>query len=179
MTKVTPTARHSAIAAGVTAVAALGAVAGSVSSAHASVAPGLTGGLPLNTNALDTVRGLTGPLKGLPVVGNLSGMLGGVGAAPMARSRMVAAPAANPAPAVDAAPAAGSPASYAPPMVAPMMPSMAAQAMKPIDKPADSATSSLDGVSKLTKQLPLVGQLPIFDSLPLGGLAGGLGHIGG
>ena len=121
MTKVTPTARHSAIAAGVTAVAALGAVAGAVSSAHAAVASGLTNGLPLSTNALDAVKGLTGPLKGLPVVGNLSGMLSGVGGAqPAARSRMVAAPAVNPAPPVQVAPPAGSPASYTPPVVAPI-----------------------------------------------------------
>jgi hypothetical protein len=79
MTKVTPTARQSAIAVGTVGLAAIGAVAGTVP-AHAADAGA---GTPINSNAMITLRGLLSPasdstrlgLDKLPVVGGLPAML--------------------------------------------------------------------------------------------------------
>ena len=210
MTKVTPTARRSALAAGVTAVAALGAVAGTVSSAHAALAPGL-GGLPLTTNPLDAVRGLVqhNALKNLPVLGDVSGFfsestlaespsVGAPGAGrPETRSRVVTQPAVvTPAPAAaagataTAAPAASAPgtSAAAPVSAAPQAGATAPQASAPVPAAAPAPTgltgmipgaSSLP-LSGLESALPiggLAGKLPLGGGL-LGGLTGGLGHLG-
>jgi hypothetical protein len=79
MTKVTPTARQSAIAVGTVGLAAIGAVAGTVP-AHAADAGA---GTPINSNAMITLRGLLSPasdstrlgLDKLPIVGGLPAML--------------------------------------------------------------------------------------------------------
>jgi hypothetical protein len=206
MTKVTPTARHRAIAAGTVGLAALGAVAGAVTSAHAADLPGLSGGLPLSTNALEAVRGLVVhnqgnvagmPLKGLPVVGEVSqllaaggpaqgsplGMLGGLAGHPGARSRVVTQPTtAAPAPAAAVVQA---------PQAAPMAMPQQVQQVQPFQQaPKAMQSSPLDSVSGLTGGLPLDGlasALPIGGQLtgpgkglPLvGGLAGGLPLAGG
>jgi hypothetical protein len=198
MSKVTPTARHSAVAAGTVGLAALGAVAGAVT-AHAAAMPaglpGLPGGLPLSTNALQAVQDAVAhnhgqiagmPLQGIPVVGELSQVLnsggsladsplGALGGHPGIRSRPLSQPAVTPA--VPAATPAAAPVAAPPPAV--QVP--AAQQSKAMPTPAAQG-STPEGLSSLTGNLPLIGGLAgggLLGGLPLGGLTGGLGSIGG
>lgn len=186
MSKVTPTARHSAIAAGTVGLAAFGAVTGVVS-AHAAEAPG---GLPLSTNAVSAFKnmivqnhGAVGgiPIQGIPIVGTLPPMLtgalptdqlpllGGVemaGTSPHMRSRLSARPHLGVTPAVPNQPIQiiTHPSSQRPPAAVP-----------PAAAPTQDS-SPLDAISGLTDGLPGLGSLPLASAL--GGL-GGLGNLSG
>ena len=202
MSKVTPTARYGAVAAGVAGLAALGAVAGSAP-AHAADLPlggALNGaGLPLSTNALQAVKDMVThdhgqiagmPLQGIPVVGSLSSLLGSVPSQslpglggldmghPQVRSRPVAT---TPAAAAQTAPTAqtAQTAQTARPAAAMPAPAMPAPAMPPAQMypyaaAPKAAAGPLGSVGGLTDKLPLAG---LGDSLPLGG--GGHGAFGG
>ena len=211
MSKVTPSAlRGLSVAAGTVGLVAVGAaVAAGQASAADSGLPGLDGnGLPVSTNAVPAVVGAVAhnhgtiagiPLSGLPVVGQMSGMLDSasptadslpglgyadLGELPVGRSRPMpgraayapqhAAPA-HTAPFHTAAPVAA-PAPAIPPAAAPM-PQAPAQAPAPAAAPVPNAqTGPLDSVTNALHGLPIAGQLAgPGGSLPvIGGLGGGL-----
>jgi hypothetical protein len=190
MSKVTPIARQSVIAAGTVGLAVFGVGAGAVAAHAADNAT--PGGLPLSTNAFPAVKNLLQnnhgtvagvPLSGIPVVGSLPELLGGLptgslpmlqgldAGGPMQRSRPHAAPMAPSAPMVMHGAMAQQATAAAP---------KAAPAAGATDGPLDGLTSKLPlgglekgvpGLSSLTGGLPLDG---LAGGLPLDGLAGGL-----
>lgn len=219
MSKVTPSAlRGLSVAAGTVGLAAVGvAVAAGQACAAESGLPGLDGnGLPVSTNAVPAVMGAVAhnqgsiagiPLRGLPVVGQLSGALNDasptsdslpglgyadLGSLPVTRSRPV-----------PAAAAASTRTAAAPATPAAATPAAGAAGLSPVEqagRPAATATTAgvapasqtgpLDNVTNALHGLPIAGQLsgpghslPVLGGLsgglPLGGLTDGLAALGG
>jgi hypothetical protein len=211
MSKVTPSAlRGLSVAAGTVGLAAVGAAvaAGQACAAESGPAGLAGGGLPVSTNALPAVVGAMAhnhgtiagiPLAGLPVLGQLPGMLDNaspasdalpglgyadLGELPITRSRAV--PDAESARAAHAAPHAAAPhAAHTAPVTAlpaepvgPAFPPAAAplQASAPMAAPVPAApvpnaqTGPLDSVTNALHGLPIAGQLAgLGHSLPVVG----------
>ncbi|MFD0638544.1 hypothetical protein ACFQ9X_50285 [Catenulispora yoronensis] len=213
MSKVTPSAlRALSVAAGTVGLAAVGAAAAAPAGAAAGL-PGLGSGLPLSTNALSALKGLTAhnggqiagvPIAGLPVLAqlpeamdaagpglqNVPGLSGMDFGSPEAQTRSRLAEPGRPSPAHGGPgtmlPNGSATPSAAAAQTAQIIQAAAAQAAHPAPAAAPPAAppkangplDNLPVVGGLAGNLPLLGGASPLDSLPVGGLAGGLGHLG-